>query len=168
MNCDECKNNLATVHLTQMVNGMKNEMHLCATCAAQKGALMFDSSQFNIPNLLGSFLGGTYTMQNVTSQPGRTMCPNCGVTFVDIRQTGKLGCAECYKAFESELEPALRRIHGNSQHVGKVPVRSGEKVRIKRQIEDLKARMQQAVAEEDYEKAAEIRDVMKNIEKKLE
>lgn len=168
MNCDECKQNLATVHLTEMYNGQKTEMHLCPTCAAKKGALMFDPSQFNIPNLLGGFLGGHNELPGYANAPPQVSCPTCGVDFMDIRHTGKLGCPDCYQAFVQELEAALKRIHGNSQHTGKIPLRSGEKARIKKQVDDLKAQLQGAIMAEDYEKAAEIRDLMKDMEKKLD
>jgi protein arginine kinase activator len=153
-----------------MYNGQKSEMHLCPSCAAKKGALMFDPSQFNIPNLLGGFLGGNQALQGagLANPTTQATCQNCGVRFMDIRNTGKLGCPNCYQAFEDELESALKRIHGNSQHTGKIPLRSGEKTRIKRQVEDLKEQLQSAILAEDYEKAAEIRDALKEIEKKLD
>lgn len=168
MNCDECKHNLATVHLTEMYNGQKSEMHLCASCAAKKGAMMFDPSQFNMPNLLGGFLGGHQAVQGFTNSAPLSACHNCGVNFLDIRNTGKLGCPDCYQAFAEELESSLKRIHGNSLHTGKIPLRSGEKTRVKRQVDELKEQLQSAIVAEDYEKAAEIRDMMKDIEKKLD
>lgn len=167
MLCDECKQKTATVHLTQFYNGKKIETHLCDTCAAQKGAMIMDG-QFSIPNLLGSFLGHHFGIQHTASSAGTVTCPHCGFTFNDITHTGKLGCAECYREFDEALEPTLRRIHGNSQHIGKVPARSGEKVRLKKQIEALKAKLQEAVAAEKYEEAAEIRDSIKELEKQLE
>lgn len=168
MYCEECKQRPATVHLTQMYNGKKVEIHLCEACAAQKGAFMFDvASNFSIPNLLGSLFGSNFNLPEVQTQlPGR-VCPNCGMSLNDIMNTGRLGCSECYTAFEKELEPTLRRVHGNSEHVGKVPARGGEKVMVKKQIEHLKQQLQQAVAAENYEKAAEIRDTIKDTEKKL-
>jgi protein arginine kinase activator len=89
------------------------------------------------------------------------------MTFNDIRQTGKLGCSECYKVFEQELEPTLRRIHGNSQHIGKIPSRGGEKVLLRKQMDNLKTQLQEAVNREEYEKAAGIRDNIKDMENKL-
>ncbi len=168
MNCDECKHNLATVHLTEMYNGQKNEMHLCASCAAKKGAMMFDPSQFNMPNLLGGFLSGPQAVQGFANTTPMAACKTCGISFLDIRNTGKLGCPDCYQAFAEELESSLKRIHGNSQHTGKIPLRSGENTRVKRRIEELKEQLQSAIMAEDYEKAAEIRDMMKEIEKKLD
>lgn len=166
MYCEECKEKPATVHLTQMFNGKKVEIHLCEECAAQKGFQMFDpGNKLSIPQLLGSFLGSS-TMQEMKAPPEPNTCPNCGMRFLDIRQTGKLGCSECYTVFERNMEPILRRIHGNSRHIGRIPVRGGEKVLINRQIRKLKSRLQEAVANEEYEKAAEIRDSIKEIEEK--
>ncbi len=166
MFCDDCKQKPATVHLTQMVNGKKIDMHLCTECAAQKGFLLFDNDKkFSIPNFLGSFLGSDFNLQDVHSLASTGNCSNCGMSFTDIRQTGKLGCSECYKAFDTELEPTLRRIHGNSNHVGKIPVRGGEKVFLKKEMGELKLELQQAIKEENYEQAAEIRDKIKNLEK---
>ncbi|MGI5911366.1 MAG: UvrB/UvrC motif-containing protein [Syntrophomonadaceae bacterium] len=167
MYCEECKQRPATVHLTQMYNNKKVEIHLCEVCAAQKGAFMFDvASNFSIPNLLGSLFGSNYNVKDVKPHFQVSTCPNCGMSLGDIRNTGKLGCSECYKAFAAELDPTLRRIHGNSQHIGKVPVRGGGKVLIKKKIESLKQQLQRAVAAEDYERAAEIRDMIKSAEKK--
>lgn len=169
MYCDECKKQPATVHLTQMINGNTTETHLCEECAAKKGGFMFDvSNKFSIPNLLGSFFGSNYGLQGMQPLQQMSSCPNCGINFSDISQTGKLGCSECYSAFEQKMEPILRRIHGNSMHVGKIPARGGGKVLIKKQRDKLKSQLQQAVAQENYEKAAEIRDSIKKLEKEMD
>ncbi len=165
MYCEECKLRPATVHVAQMINGQKTESHLCEQCASQKGTIVFGDKQLSISNLLGSFLGGNYAIPETMTPVQEIVCPNCGTKFSDIRQTGKLGCAQCFTAFEQELEPSLRRIHGNRQHVGKIPLRGGEKVMRKRQLEGLKQHLQEAVAREEYEKAAEIRDQIKQMEK---
>jgi protein arginine kinase activator len=89
------------------------------------------------------------------------------MTFNDIRQTGKLGCSNCYQVFAQEMEPTLRRIHGNSQHIGKIPSRGGEKVLMRKQLDSLKTQLQEAVNHEEYEKAAEIRDGIKSLESRL-
>ncbi|MGI6452547.1 MAG: UvrB/UvrC motif-containing protein [Syntrophomonadaceae bacterium] len=166
MNCENCQQRPATVHFTQMINGSKVEMHLCQECAAKKGAFVFDlDNKFSISNLLGSFFG-TNLLQGTKTISPEMICSNCGMSLAGIRQTGKLGCSECYISFEGELEPSLRRIHGNSRHIGKIPSRGGSEVLLKRQLDNLKAQLQQAVAAENYEKAAEIRDKIKELEKK--
>ena len=170
MYCDECKKQIASVHLTQIYQGKKVETHLCEACAAKKGALMLDfDNNFSIPHLLGSFLGNTNDVkekQNLSQ--GGTACSNCGMTFANIQKKGKIGCSECYSAFENELEATLRRINGNSNHVGKVPSRGGQSIQMKRKLDELKTELQQAVASEQYEKAVQIRDSIKAMEKDLE
>ena len=168
MLCNECQEKLATVHLIQVINGQKIENHLCESCASKKGGLIFDPSQkFSLPNLLGGMFGSVYGVQDMPAKGKPAQCPNCGVSFMDIKQVGKLGCSECYKFYEQEMEASLRRIHGNSQHSGKIPRRGGEKFLAKKQLDELKNRLQEAVRAEQYEKAAEIRDQLKEMEKKL-
>lgn len=168
MFCEECKEKPATVHLTQVFNGEKVESHLCENCASQKSGFIFDTvNKFSLPNLLGGMFGANYSLQKVPETATPSKCPNCGMRIIDIRQAGKLGCSECYKVYEQELEAPLRRIHGSSQHIGKIPVRGGEKVLVRKQIETLKNRLQEAIREEQYEKAAEIRDQVKEMESKL-
>lgn len=167
MLCEECQSKSAVVHLIQVFNGQKTESHLCEDCASQKTGLLLDSAfNISIPNLLGGIFGSTYSFQEVPAPDRPSQCPNCGMSFQDIRRLGKLGCSECYQVYAQEMEALLRRIHGNSQHLGKIPVRGGEKVLIHRQIEALKTRLQEAVKEEQYEKAAEIRDSLKGLERK--
>jgi len=167
MYCEECKQKPAAVHLTQVYNGNIIQSHLCEECAAKKGGFIFDpGNKFSIPNLLSSIFGSSYGMDpNVTADI--KTCPGCGMNFNDIRKTGKLGCSQCYQLFAKEMEPTLRRIHGNSQHIGKIPSRGGEKVLLRKQLDHLKNRLQEAVNSEEYEKAAEIRDNIKEMESKL-
>jgi protein arginine kinase activator len=167
MYCEECKKRPATVHLTSIVNGVKVESHLCEQCAGQKGTIILDLNQISIPNLLGSFFGNTYNVKGINeSEPAS--CPGCGMTFNNICESGSLGCSQCYQVFEKEMDPILRRIHGNTQHVGKIPSRGGGKVLLKKQVDELKSSLQQALAREEYEKAAEIRDSIKSLEKQFE
>jgi protein arginine kinase activator len=169
LNCDECKKRPAAVHFTQVYNGKMVETHLCQQCYVQKGGIIFDvAKQLSLPNLLGSFFVSNYNLQDMKSLSSTTACPNCGMKLGDISNTGRLGCSRCYTAFERELEPTLRRVHGDSRHVGKIPARGGEKVMVKKKIEGLKYQLQKAIAVEDYEKAAEIRDEIKETEKQLD
>jgi protein arginine kinase activator len=168
MYCEECNEKPATVHFTQNIQGKKTETHLCEDCAAKKGAILFDvDNKFSIPNLLGSFFGYNYNTPSPKTASSGLVCPNCNMDFNDIRRTGKLGCSECYTAFAQALEPNLRRIHGNSRHIGKIPVRGGENVVLKRKIDELKDKLQKAIVAEEYEVAAEIRDEIKKLEQDL-
>ncbi len=167
MYCEECKQKPAAVHLTQAYNGNIIQSHLCEECAAKKGGFIFDlNNKFSIPNLLSSIFGTGCSIDPSLQTEIKT-CSGCGMTFNDIRQTGKLGCSQCYQVFSKEMEPTLRRIHGNSQHIGKIPSRGGEKVLMRKQLDHLKSQLQEAVNHEEYEKAAEIRDSIKEMEGRL-
>jgi protein arginine kinase activator len=166
--CDQCKEKDASVHLIQVYDGHKIENHFCEDCAAQKGGLMYNLSQkYSLPNLLGGMFGSDYSTQEVSSNEKQFKCPNCGQTFLDIKQAGKLGCSECYRVYDKEMESSLRRIHGNSQHQGKIPRRGGETVMLKKHLDELRNTLQIAVRDEQYEEAAEIRDELKQLEKRL-
>ncbi|MGE5421786.1 MAG: UvrB/UvrC motif-containing protein [Ignavibacteriales bacterium] len=170
MNCDECKTNPAAVHIAQMANGQQVEMHLCLQCAAQKGLGLFNMGDaFSLPKLLGSFFGygPAQSGQQSPVEQGEK-CLNCGTSFDQIAHQGRLGCSQCYEEFQNQLEPILRRVHGNSLHIGKIPQRGAGKVKLKREIDQLKASLQACIAEERYEKAAELRDVIKKLEKETE
>lgn len=169
MMCDECKKNMATVHVTQVVNGQKTEMHLCSECAAKKGVMMFnlDMSNFSLPKLFGSFFQGFSAPALGEIMSVDPVCPNCGMHLSRLSQLGRLGCSECYNTFAEQLEPALRRIHGHTRHVGRVPARQGGTIKLQREIESLKAQLKKAVQDEQYEKAAELRDRIKKLEKEL-
>jgi len=170
--CEECKTRPATVHITQIHDGQKTKMHLCEECASKKGThvLKFDSS-FSLPKLLGSIFGQEVPVMGEmapAAQPQVRNCPRCGMSFREIRQIGRLGCSECYDVFEQEIEPVLRRIHGNTKHAGKVPRRAGGRFKLEQEISSLKRQLQVAVKQEQYEKAAELRDKIKELEKELE
>ena len=86
------------------------------------------------------------------------------MTFDDFSKTGRFGCSQCYSTFKNQMNPMLRRIHGKTFHVGKVPKRTGGQLRIKQEINRLKRELQEAVNAEEYERAAVIRDKIKELE----
>lgn len=168
MLCDNCKKNPVAVHVTQVVNGEKTDMNLCQECAAEKGVMFFnlDVANFSLPKLFGTIFQGLVPNldEMITDNPA---CPNCGMRLSQVSQQGRLGCSECYNAFEEQLEPALRRTHGHTRHVGRVPSRQGGALIIKKQIDTLKQQLKDAVQAENFELAAELRDQVKNLEKGL-
>ncbi len=165
MLCDACKQAEATVHVTQIVNGEKRESHLCEACARREGEGMWLEPVFSVHKLLGGLLdveaGGGFGAAPARS---RVRCPNCGLTFADFKRLGHLGCSQCYETFDQQLEPVLRRIHGGTTHTGKVPARAGSALRRRREVERLRQELQAAVAKEEYERAAELRDRLRSLE----
>jgi len=166
MKCDNC-NKTATIHLTEIKGGKKIEKHLCEQCAAQtEGAPLKPHMPIN--ELLTNFvLAHSGTQKETTGN-----CDQCGLTWAEFRQNGLLGCENDYTLFEKDLTPLLQRAHeGATHHLGKVPVRrsaGGEAAAIpaKKQIDlgRLRKELAKAVEVEDYERAAKLRDQIREAE----
>jgi protein arginine kinase activator len=163
MDCDQCHEREAVIHLTQIVNEQVTTLHLCERCAAEKGV---ESPATVTKTPLGSFLaamgkevaGGAAAGRPV-SGVDRERCPRCGATLQDFRETGRLGCAECYTQFEGPLRELLRRLHGSTHHVGEryaAPGAAEEDPH--RQEEELRQQLRLAIETENFELAAELRD----------
>lgn len=109
------------------------------------------------------------TSDNQLAEQSLSMqCSRCGLTLQEFANSGKLGCDNCYDAFKRYLTPVLTRIHGAGSHCGKIPARSGGKLAVKRQLESLRIKLKEAVAAEEYEKAAEYRDMIRAMEQDKE
>lgn len=163
MKCDKC-DKPATVHLTEIIGGQKTEKHLCEDCAAGEGITI--KSNVPISQLLEDFI-----LQTSPTDPGKPQerpelrCEVCGLTFSEFRSSGLLGCPHDYDAFEPALDGLLERTHeGVTQHVGKLPRRAGADQRKTNQMLRLRADLRRAIAAEDYERAAQIRDRIKELE----
>lgn len=172
MICQECGQKPATLHFTKIVNGEKTELRLCETCAGEKGEMFpGSSSNFSIHHLLSGLLnfdspisasgGSSPTVERVFR------CETCGLTYAQFSKSGRFGCEDCYRYFAPRLGPIFRRIHGNMEHSGKVPKRTGGAIRIKKEISELKRQLQQKIELEEFEQAAAIRDQIKDLEKQL-
>jgi protein arginine kinase activator len=174
MECQECHNRPATVHLTQVINGNKTELHLCDHCAKELGYMDYDKQNLTFHQLLsGLFNFDTSHSMYGSTQKDQTnlesfICKTCGMTYQQFTQVGKFGCADCYKTFNEHLNPIFRKVHsGNTRHAGKIPKRQGGSLHVKRNIEQLRFRLQQLVEEENFEEAAKIRDEIKELENRL-
>lgn len=165
MLCDICKQNPATVHLTEIVDDQMAELHLCEPCASEKGAQM--ESHFGIADLLAGLADlGRHVEEE---EPPKVQCNNCGLTYEDFRKVGRLGCSECYITFKRSLNSLLKRIHGSTLHVGKFPVKGAGKVSKQKtvsELSELKKRLQVAIDSEEFEEAARLRDRIRELEKK--
>lgn len=170
MNCQECEVRPATLHFTKIINGEKTELHLCESCAREKGEIIPGGSNgFSIQNLLSGILHFD-PFQNAIGQGQAAQvarCDTCGLTFTQFSKMGRFGCSECYKSFHHRLEPLFKRIHGNTTHSGKVPVRAGGTITLKKDILKLKEELQKRIINEEFEKAAEVRDKIRRLEQQL-
>lgn len=170
MLCERCEKHPATVHIKQVVNGTQREFHLCGECAAreqEEGGPAFEAP-FGIPHLLGELLN----YEDWFAGRGRPLeddarCGGCGITFKQFTRGGLLGCARCYDEFGPRLDPLLQRLHGATQHTGKVPRRQGGALSLRRQAEGLRHELDEAVAAEEYERAAHLRDQIRELERQI-
>lgn len=162
MVCQECKQRQASVHLTKIINDHKTEVHLCEECA-RKNDDFLNITPFSVNDLIASFMemGKTHP---AFEKPQASKCAVCGMDYNQFRKIGRLGCQECYKYFDNELNPVLRKIQGRTEHTGKVPKRSGIGILIKKQINELKAELKKAIETEEFERAAKLRDQLKEME----
>ena len=165
MVCDICKQQQATVHLTEIVNDQMTELHLCEACANQKGSQV--ESHFGLADLL-SGLADTGKSQDVEEETSTKSCPNCGMTYEDFRKVGRLGCSECYTTFKRSLASLLKRIHGAPHHLGKAPARlvKPSTPKTKSELSDLKRRLERAIEMEEFEEAARLRDHIREMEQR--
>jgi len=163
MKCDFCESK-ASVFLTQLVEGQVKKVSLCDTCAKERGVT--DPTGFSLADLLlggitgelGGLTGGQASGTLGGTAGSSKTCPACGFTLEDLRRVRRFGCAECYTAFREEIAPMLRGMHKGASHVGKVP-EGLMALQFKHQrLQDLRSRLEQAVAAENYEEAAGIRD----------
>lgn len=170
MLCQECNQRPATLHFTKIVNGKKNEFHICEYCAREKGESMPGSNTFSIHQLLSGLLNFEQPItQDIDSRRKELVCKKCEMSFEQFVRTGRFGCAHCYEAFHSKIDPILKRVHsGNTQHTGKIPKRIGGSIHVRRKIDTLKAQLQQLVINEEFEEAARVRDEIRELEKTLE
>ncbi len=175
MICQECGEKQATLHFTKIVNGEKNEFHICESCAREKGEMIPGTANgFSIHNLLSGLLnfdpavsGSGLTAGGMGAKQQVLRCEHCGLTYSQFSKIGRFGCSQCYDHFSNRLDPLFKRVHGNTYHNGKIPKRSGGEIQIKRQIEDLKRELQYSIEKEEFEQAALIRDQIRQLEGKF-
>ncbi|PZE19170.1 UvrB/UvrC motif-containing protein [Paenibacillus xerothermodurans] len=169
MLCQECGKRQATLHFTKILNGEKTEFHICETCAREKGEMIPGTPNgFSIHNLLSGILNFEPPSQSsLSSKRQPTRCEHCGLTYSQFSKVGRFGCSSCYKHFDDKLDPLFKRVHGNTVHTGKVPKRSGGLIKRKREIETLKKELLLRIKQEEFEEAAQLRDEIRELEKKV-
>jgi protein arginine kinase activator len=166
MKCDFCDHK-ATVFLTQLVEGQMKKVCLCDSCAKERGVT--DPTGFSLADLL---IGGIAATTGQGSGGGKSpagqggggrKCPTCGFTLDDLRRVRRFGCGDCYSTFTEEIGQMVRGMHKGTSHLGKVPVGLMAMQVLHQRLEELRARLDQAIASESYEEAAGIRDEIRNL-----
>ena len=157
MLCNECGKNVANIHLTRIINGKKIEENLCENCAKKYKGLNYP---FTVQNIMSGFL----TDDHKSETKSLLSCPECHMTYEEFRKYGKFGCSHCYNSFKGKLTPLIRNIHGHENHIGKTPGNIDGDMKIDRELDKLRVQLKKAIELEEYEKAAEIRDKIKEME----
>lgn len=155
--CQRC-NERATLFITEIEEHSIEEFNLCYKCAQK---YLHDSEQDGAKELTGAAsVAGLGEARASTAR-----CPTCGLSFEEFRSTGRLGCPRDYEVFRDELKPLLENVHGSLRHLGKVPRRLPADAQAQSRRIQLRQELQQAIAVEDYERAARLRDEIDQLEK---
>lgn len=157
MKCECCHEAEATIHLTQVIDGEVKKLNLCQDCA-QKNGIDLNSPISITDVLLGLGAQSGAQKDHTIMSEFDLSCGRCQMTRAEFKKSARLGCPECYKAFMGELSALIQAMHHSRQHVGKIPARQGNEARITAQIASLQKDIETAIAKEEYEIAANLRD----------
>jgi protein arginine kinase activator len=160
MKCEICRNNDAVIHIQQIIGTERIDLHLCEACALERG-IMTSSEHGELS--LSSLLTGLIDIRDAKEQQ-KSICPRCGTSWREIQERRLAGCAECYSCFSKEILALMQKSSGKSRHRGKYPRRLLAYKKILLDVMKLKEGLKEALGREDYEKAAVLRDRIKELE----
>lgn len=166
MLCQICQKNTAEIRVSHAINEKKIEINLCKSCAEEKG---LSNPLSNLPQLFGNFIAELIGQDLFKSRrrDATRKCPGCGSTWDNFHDTGLLGCDLCYQTYEEDLSVILRRIHGSNKHIGSRP-KSYRFVVDESELEGIKEELQQAIDNEKFERAAELRDIIRDAQREID
>jgi protein arginine kinase activator len=155
--CQVCGEADATIHFKELKNEVMRELHLCPACAEEKGFhSVLEQDKLSLTNQFLWMAENLYP--EGSGKAGQLQCNRCGLRYSEFTRMGRLGCPECYRAFDDPLKRLLRRIHGTTRHAGKVPGRGQPSQSRRAKLHHLQEELQKAIAAENYELAADLRD----------
>ncbi|MBE5988492.1 protein arginine kinase activator [Lacrimispora xylanisolvens] len=180
MLCEKCKIREANIQYTEVVNGVKKEHHFCAQCAKEMDfgvyAAIFDG-EFPLGKLLSGLLG----IEDTEKGPDKLQqiaCPTCGTSYSEFVKDSRFGCADCYSVFGPLMEDSIKQLQGSLMHTGKTPAfqrmdhesqnedsEEDGSDSSRNELNELDARLKEALRFEDYETAAVCRDRIKELRK---
>lgn len=167
MLCQKCNTREANTHITQVINGKKTEMYLCRECANESqdfwnfGGKNFDNEFENL--FSGLWNSPQFTMSKAQTLTTPKVCDICGTTTSEFLRSGKPSCSNCYTVFSDFLLRPLKQIHGSYKHNGKIPTRAGKDLKKADEIEKLQNKLNHAIAEQNFEDAAILRDKIRDL-----
>ena len=157
--CDLCGKGEATMKVSQLdKDGKVTEISVCAECARQRGFTEVGKLKAGVAEIIAEL------KTRVDEGDSKLICGNCGLSYAEFKQQGRLGCADCYVSFHDKLAPLIRRIHGAVQHVGRTASGGRKQAQVKMNVQKLRDALSGAIQDEDYEKAAALRDKLRRTE----
>jgi protein arginine kinase activator len=173
MKCQDCGESEATIHFKEVAEGNLREIHLCEACAADKGFhLAIEHNKLSIATQFIWMAENLYPES--AAKVGAVQCSTCGLRYSQFTRVGRLGCPDCYEAFQPQLQQILRRVHGETTHRGRVPRQAAVAERPapaappvetkEQQLLQLRRKLEAAVRGEAFEEAARLRDEIRTLE----
>lgn len=161
MLCEECGKNQATVSITVTTGGNTSTRRLCPECMKK---MELNLVKGDIQSFLSSVLSVLGNEKKTEEQPS-VVCSSCGLSYQEFEHTGRLGCAQCYRDFADQLKPSLQKIHGRTQHAGRRPKAyvPDPQDELNQRVNELRKLMDEAVAAENFEEAARLRDELRSL-----
>lgn len=164
MICNVCGTKEASIHLTEIINGKMAEVHICETCAEEKG------TEFKTYFNFGDLLAGVPGLEKVIGKSGKKtalVCKNCGTNYEDFAKNGRLGCAGCYASFQKPLATVIKQVQRAVYHVGKRPSHVLKDAHSVHDLRQLQEKLRRCIQTEAFEDAARLRDEIKQAEEKI-
>jgi protein arginine kinase activator len=161
MKCDACGLRDALIHVRQLQKNGFQELHLCEECAQERGFIREEDSEISAGDLLAGLLDGTTP---TGTAPAPAACPSCGLAVAEFRKRGRAGCAACYEAFGDDVKRILSQMAPRPRHAGKLPREPQAGSEDAEDREELAAELRAAVEGEEYERAARLRDRLRNLD----
>ena len=169
--CERCGEETASVHLLRVVDGQVAHTHLCPSCAegiAEETEGM--ALVLAVPSVLRRLSKGSAPEEMKTSSEGEQrehFCEVCGTTLTDLKESGLVGCSNCYKVFNEYLEGLLAAGSEPAEHLGKIPRRGPETDTLRHEILRLQRMLRELVEHERFEEAAGVRDRLTELDQRL-
>ena len=163
MLCEKCQKKQASVHLSHLIdNNVVQEVHLCKDCAQHVTPANTKQSLL-LPELLAGLMEPI--IGKMVKEMGGIKCPDCGMTYLEFKKLGRFGCSGDYDVFKNGIEQLIEKIHGTTQHSGKIPVHVSKTVHKEAELKKLQQELELMVKEEKFEEAARVRDRIKEYKK---
>lgn len=166
MLCEKCKKNKAKINLVKVVNNEKQQIWLCEECAKNISSIPFlkpigEGADFSFQEMINGLIS---TVEEVAQKEEKLVCNKCGETVEEFKKTGCVGCEECYDVFRNIINDKIKDSQPGAKHIGRIPKIGGKELLQRNKLKNLKQQLQVLIQEEEYEKAAVVRDEIREIE----